>query len=179
MNSKNNGRKVNLFFIEDYTTPGNWNCFLSSFATDRHGLKLEKDGPTLFKFYHRQPKLKLPGKGVKKFTNHRWGVTFLLDASVSRYRRSLKIRDFLWEIKCWDLRTLNNVKSSFSSNEINEKDLPAIYSTVFRCLLVILQVFWLYCITTVTPFIRRREKGHLAERSRVTYDKKLLYTLSS
>ena len=31
------------------------------------------------------------------------------------------------------------------------------YSTVFRCLLVVLLFFvffWLYCITTVTPFIR-------------------------
>ena len=96
-------------------------------------------------------------KGVKWFTCHRcvtfllnlvsmlgssrfprlWGRScFLLDASVSRYRRPLKIRDFVREIKYWDLRTLNNVKSNFSFNEINKKDLPAIYSTVFRCLLV-------------------------------------------
>ena len=33
--------------------------------------KMENDGPTIFKFYQRQPKLKLRGKGVKKFTNHR------------------------------------------------------------------------------------------------------------
>ena len=59
------------FFIEDYTTPRHLNCFLSSVATDRHGLKLEKDGPNIFKFYHRQPKLTLRGKGVKKFTYHR------------------------------------------------------------------------------------------------------------
>ena len=83
-------------------------------------------------------------------------MTFLLDASVSRYRRPLKIRDFVWEMKYWDLRTLNNVKSTFSFNEI-KKDLPAIYSTVFRCLLVVLLGFWLYCITTVTPFIRRSQ----------------------
>ena len=57
--------------------------------------------------------------------------------------------------KYWDMRTLNNVKSTFSFDEINKKDLPVIYSTVFRCLLVVLLVFWLYCITTVTPFIRR------------------------
>ena len=43
------------FFIEDYATPRHWNCFLSSVATDRHGSKLEKDGPNIFKFYHRQP----------------------------------------------------------------------------------------------------------------------------
>ena len=47
---------------------------------------------------------------------HRWRVTFLLDASVSRYRRPLKLRDFVWEIKYWDLRTLNNVTSNFSFN---------------------------------------------------------------
>ena len=30
------------------------------------------------------------------------------------------------------------------------------YSTVFWCLLVVLLfLFWLYCLTTVTPFIRR------------------------
>ena len=32
---------------------------------------------------------------------------------------------------------------------MNKKDLPAMYSTVFRCLLVVLHVFGLYCITTV------------------------------
>ena len=53
-------------------------------------------------------------------------MTFLLDASVSRYRRPLKIRDFVWEIKYWDLRSLNNVKSNFSFNEINKKDLSEI-----------------------------------------------------
>ena len=36
---------------------------------------------------------------------------------------------------------LNNVKSNFSFNEMNKKDLPALYFTVFRCLLVILTVF--------------------------------------
>ena len=67
-------------------------------------------------------------------------MTFLLDASVSPYKRPLKIWDFVWEIKYWDRRTLNNFKSNFSFNGINKKDLPAIYSTVFRCLLVVLLV---------------------------------------
>ena len=40
---------------------------------------------------------------------------------------------------------------------MNEKDLTVMYSTVFWYLLVILLVFWLYCITTVTPFIRRSQ----------------------
>ena len=43
---------------------------------------------------------------------------------------------------------LNTVKSNFSFTEINKKNLPAIYSTVFRCVLVVLLFFWLYCITT-------------------------------
>ena len=51
------------------------------------------------------------------------------------------IAPFVWEIKYWDLRTLNNVKSNFSFNEMNKKDLPAMYSTVFRCLLVVLLCF--------------------------------------
>ena len=44
--------------------------------------------------------------------------------------------------KYWDLQMLNNVKSTYSFNEMNKKDLPAMYSTVFRCLLVILQGFF-------------------------------------
>ena len=31
------------------------------------------------------------------------------------------------------------------------------YSTAFWCLFVVLLCFWLYCITTVTPFIERSE----------------------
>ena len=63
------------------------------------------------------------------------------DAQVSHYRRPLKIRDFVWEIKYWDLRTPNNVKPNFSLNEMNKKDLPVMYSTVFWCLLVVLLDF--------------------------------------
>ena len=51
------------------------------------------------------------------------------------------------------VRTLNNAKPYFFFNEMNKKVLPAIYSTAFWCLLVVLLFFWLYCITTVTPFI--------------------------
>ena len=29
------------------------------------------------------------------------------------------------------------------------------YSTAFWCLIVVYCVFWLYCVTTVTPFIER------------------------
>ena len=81
-----------------------------------------------------------------QFTYHKWRVTLLLDRSVSCYRRPLKIRDFVWEIKYWDLRTLNNVKSKFSS---------------FGVCLSFYRFFWLYCITTVAPFIRRSQgQGH-------------------
>ena len=55
------------------------------------------------------------------------------------------------------LRTLNNAKPYFFSNELNKKDLPAMYSTAFWCLFVVLLFFWLYCVTTVTPFIERSE----------------------
>ena len=53
------------------------------------------------------------------------------------------------------MRTLNNAKPYFFLNEMNKKDLPAMYSTEFWCLFVVLLFFWLYCVTTVTPFIRR------------------------
>ena len=42
---------------------------------------------------------------------------------------------------CWDLRTLNNAEPYFSLNKMNKKDLPAIYSTAFWCLFVVLLVF--------------------------------------
>ena len=67
------------------------------------------------------------------------------------------IRDFVWEIYYWDLWTLNNSKPYFFSNEMNKQELPAIYSTAFWCLIVVYWFFWLYCITTVTPFIERSE----------------------
>ena len=31
------------------------------------------------------------------------------------------------------------------------------YSTAFWCLIVVYWFFWLYCVTTVTPFIERSE----------------------
>ena len=40
---------------------------------------------------------------------------------------------------------------------MNKKVLPAIYSTAFWCLFVVLLFFWLYCVTAVTPFIERSE----------------------
>ena len=84
-------------------------------------------------------------------------MTFLLDVSVSRYKRPLKIWDFVWEIKYWDRRTLNNAKSNFFFNGINKKDLPAIYSTVFRCLLVVLLVSLALLHNHCYSFIRRSQ----------------------
>ena len=40
---------------------------------------------------------------------------------------------------------------------MNKKDLPAMYSTAFWCLLSFYCFFWLYCVTAVTPFIERSE----------------------
>ena len=40
---------------------------------------------------------------------------------------------------------------------MNKKVLPAIYSAAVWCLFVVLLFFWLYCVTTVTPFIERSE----------------------
>ena len=73
---------------------------------------------------------------TRKGCKDRWRVTFLLDAAVSCSRRPLKIRDLVWEVKYWDLRMLNNVKSNliFRSIKLIKKDLPALYSTAFWCL---------------------------------------------
>ena len=48
---------------------------------------------------------------------------------------------FVCEIYYWDLRTLNNAKPYFFLNEMNKKDLPAMYSTAFWYLFVVLMVF--------------------------------------
>ena len=52
---------------------------------------------------------------------------------------------------------LHNAKPYFFFNEMNKKDLLAIYSTAFWRLIVVYWFFWLYCVTTVTLFIERRE----------------------
>ena len=69
--------------------------------------------------------------------NHRWRAGVALQATVEN------IRDFVWEIYYWDLRTLNNAKPYFFLNEMNKKDLPAMYSTAFWCLFVVLLFFFL------------------------------------
>ena len=68
----------------------------------------------------------------------------------------VNIRDFVWEMY-GDLRTLNNSKPYFFLNEMNKKELPVMYSTAFWWLIVVYWFFWLYCVTTVTPFIERSE----------------------
>ena len=53
---------------------------------------------------------------------------------------------------------------------------------VFWCLLVLFLVFWLYCIITVTPFKRRRQKaGHFypAKGSRTSRNKNAVFSPKS
>ena len=104
---------------------------------------------TEFQFRHRRPKLKLRLKGDA------WRLCWT-SRYAPRYRWTLKIRDFVWEIKYWDLRTLNNVKFNLRS----------MYCTVFWCLVVIVLFFFfgLYCITTVTLFTRRSQGWSLRKR---------------
>ena len=45
---------------------------------------------------------------------------------------------------------------------MNKKVLPAIYSAAVWCLFVVLLFFWLYCVTTVTPFIERNSMLEVA-----------------
>ena len=54
-----------------------------------------------------------------QFTYHRWRASVALQATVEN------IRDFVWEIYYWDLRTLNNTKAYFFLDEMNKKYLPA------------------------------------------------------
>ena len=63
----------------------------------------------------------------------RWRAGVALQATVENI-------SVLWEIYYGDLRTLNNAKPYFFLNEMNKKDLPAMYSPAFWCLIV------LYCI---------------------------------
>ena len=65
-----------------------------------------------------------------------WRASVALQATVEN------IRDFVWEIYYWDLRTLNNAKPYFFLNEMNKKDLPAMYSTAFWCLFVVFSDFF-------------------------------------
>ena len=51
---------------------------------------------------------------------------------------------------------LNNTKPYFFLNEMNKKELPAMYSTAFRCLIVVYCFFFGFI---VTPFIERKQKG--------------------
>ena len=76
-------------------------------------------------------------EGECVFTYHRWRAGVALQATVEN------IRDFVWEIYYWDLRTLNNAKPYFFFNEMNKEDLPAMYSTAFWWLFVILLFFFL------------------------------------
>ena len=65
-------------------------------------------------------------------------ITYVTRAGVALQATVENIRDFVWEIYHWDLRTPNNVKPYFFLNEMNKKVLPAIYSAAVWCLFVVL-----------------------------------------
>ena len=96
----------------------------------------------------------------------------MLDALVSRasvaLQATVKIRDLVWEIKYWELRGLNNVNSKLF---LQWNEYKRLHCDVFHCILVSVPrltfFFWLYCITTFTPFIQlfiRRSQGSLVIR---------------
>ena len=68
-------------------------------------------------------------------------ITYVTRAGVALQATVENIRDFVWEICHWDLRTPNNAKPYFSLNEMNKKVLPAIYSAAVWCLFVVLLFF--------------------------------------
>ena len=84
-----------------------------------------------FQFRHRRPKLTLRGMGDA------WHLCWMRRYA-PRYRWPLKTRDFVWEIKYWDSRTLNNVKSNLRC-----------IAPCFGVCLSLYCFFGLYCITTV------------------------------
>ena len=69
-------------------------------------------------------------------------ITYVTRAGVALQATVENIRDFVWEIYHWDLRTPNNVKPYFFLNEMNKKVLPAIYSAAVWCLFVVLLFFF-------------------------------------
>ena len=64
---------------------------------------------------------------------------------------------------------LNYAKPYFFLNEMNKKVLPAIYSTAFWCLFVVLLFFWLYCVTDqTTPMCPcKRKYGYLSNAQKL------------
>ena len=106
-----------------------------------------------FQFRHRRPKLTLRGMGDA------WHLCWMRRYA-PRYRWPLKTRDFVWEIKYWDLRTLNNVKSNFRSMKWMKTTYLRCIAPCFGVCLSLYCFFLgggLYCITTVTPFTRRSQ----------------------
>ena len=59
---------------------------------------------------------------------------------------------------------------------MNKKDLPAMYSTAFWCLIVVYWFFWLYCVTTVTPFIEQFVSDCMKEVTRLLSIKQITTT---
>ena len=59
---------------------------------------------------------------------------------------------------------------------MNKKDLPEMYSTAFWCLIVVYWFFWLYCVTTVTPFIEQFVSDCMKEVTRLLSIKQITTT---
>ena len=105
-----------------------WKCTSPHPSPANNAAQINKVS-TEFQFRHRRPKLKLRLKGDA------WRLCWT-SRYAPRYRWTLKIRDFVWEIKYWDLRTLNNVKFNLRS----------MYCTVFWSLVVIVLFFFFWAL---------------------------------
>ena len=76
--------------------------------------------------------------------------------SVSRYKRPGW--DFVREIKCWGLRTLNIIILTYFFYKINKRDIPLVYSYGFWCEFVdLVGFFGCYYSTPVTFFITAKK----------------------
>ena len=84
-------------------------------------------------------------------------MTFVLDAPVSHYRRPFKIR----EIKKL-ITTSANVKYN-PFNEMNKKTYLQCIPLCFGVSSSLYWFFWLYCITTATPFKRRPKQSVVSQ----------------
>jgi len=81
----------------------------------------------------------------------------VLDAPILHYRRPLKIRDFVWEIKYWGLRLLKKMLNlNFCSRRRTKKTYLRCIPLCFGVCLLFHWIFRLNCRTTVTFFIRCR-----------------------
>ena len=109
---RNLDRKQTIIVHNDYSMVSlTWSASMQIYWNKRkplHNVAQINKVSNEFQFRHRRPKLTLRGMGDA------WHLCWMRRYA-PRYRWPLKTRDFVWEIKYWDLRTLNNVKSNFRS----------------------------------------------------------------